>query len=386
MGSKTQLFSLTGAALICVVLGSIHAFSVFLEPLETALGLSRATVSLTYSFALVALTATVLIGPKFYSAISPARLFITAGLVGVVGTGLAGFSEGLFGIWLGYSLGFGVANGLGYGIALQFAAMGHPKRKGFAMGVVTAAYALGAAISPYGFVEVSAVWGFSGAMYALAFALAVSATAAAHLAKRSGIRFESTVPRNSEGMPSPTHVVRLWIAYGAGVAAGLMTIAHAAGIADIAGIAGWKAPAVLAVCNLAGSLLGGMLVDRYQPRLTFLILPVMTILGLGILGAAPEFTLIGLGFVGFGYGGTIAAYPAIIANTYPGSLGPRVYGLVFTAWGTAGLIAPWLAGALFDQAASYSAAIWCAVALALISIAMARQVFAKASNAIATER
>ena len=66
-------------------------------------------------------------------------------------------------------------------------------------------------------------------------------------------------------------------------------------------------------------------------------------------------------------GGTIAAYPAIIARIYEGADGARIYGRVFTAWGTAGLLAPWLAGALYDLSGRYHLALMVAALLGLIS-------------------
>ena len=50
---------LLATASVSAVLGSVHAFSVFLIPIEQAFGASRSAVSLTYSFALVALTVAV---------------------------------------------------------------------------------------------------------------------------------------------------------------------------------------------------------------------------------------------------------------------------------------------------------------------------------------
>ena len=40
---------IAAAGLLCLVLGSVHAFSVFLVPLETAYSASRAQISLIYS-------------------------------------------------------------------------------------------------------------------------------------------------------------------------------------------------------------------------------------------------------------------------------------------------------------------------------------------------
>lgn len=45
----------------------------------------------------------------------------------------------------------------------------------------------------------------------------------------------------------------------------------------------------------------------------------------------------------------------------------RIYGRIFTAWGVAGLLAPWMAGLLFDSTGAYLAALLCAAAVAIVS-------------------
>ena len=263
MGDKASgVLVLISAALLCAVLGSIHAFSVFLDPLQQAFGLSRATVSLTYSFGLLAITLAVLLGPRFYSITTPARLFAIVGLLGAFGAVLAGIAGGIAGIWVGYSLCFGIANGMGYGFALQYAARANPSRPGLAMGTVTAAYALGAALAPLLFVKALAAGGFGAAMTVLAAALLLAAGGAAMAVARSGIPYGERTEATTITLPPAPAIIRIWLAYGTGVAAGLMAIGHAAGFAALAGIAPWLAPAVLALCNMAGSLTGGYLADR----------------------------------------------------------------------------------------------------------------------------
>ena len=139
---------LTGLALVCAVLGSVHAFSVFLGPLEQTFSIGRSTVSLVYSFSLVFLTFAVLIGPRLYVIMAPVHLLCVVGILGAIGALIAGFAKGMSGVWIGYSLCFGLANGLGYGFSLQYAARSARSRPGAAMGLVTAAYAFGAAVSP----------------------------------------------------------------------------------------------------------------------------------------------------------------------------------------------------------------------------------------------
>jgi OFA family oxalate/formate antiporter-like MFS transporter len=74
-----------------------------------------------------------------------------------------------------------------------------------------------------------------------------------------------------------------------------------------------------------------------------------------------------LGVVGFAYGGIIATYPAAIAILFPGEDGPLASGRIFTAWGTAGLLAPWLAGQFYDWNGSYTPALLLAAGLGIVS-------------------
>lgn len=366
---------LISACLVSAVLGSIHAFSVFLAPLEAAFGAVRATISLTYSLGLVCLTAAVLFGPRIYERMAPWLIFAIVGIVGAMGALIASAAGTIAMLWIGYGVIFGAANGLGYGFGLQFAARANPKHAGFAMGAVTAAYALGAALSPLAFEAAIQVRGHSLALQGLAVSILLAGVTAAALIRRSGAAYtEGTTRRTPITLPN-RKLAAIWLAYGGGVAAGLMAIGHAAGIAESAGFTGWHAPAILAVFNLAGSLTAGHLMDRAQPKRVIVALAALSAASLAALAAWPAATLLFLSMVGFAYGGTIAAYPAAIARLFPGDMGPRAYGRVFTAWGTAGLLAPWAAGRVYDVSGGYTAALTAASLLALGSAAFAWQCF-----------
>jgi OFA family oxalate/formate antiporter-like MFS transporter len=368
---------LFAASLVSMVLGSIHAFSVFLEPLETTFGSSRATVSLIYSFALVFLTIAVLFGPVVYSHLKPATIYVLVAFLGIIGTGLASVADGLELVWIGYSLVFGIANGLGYGFGLQFAARANPDHKGLAMGVVTAAYALGAVLAPYGFEVALAFGGFFSAMMTLGSAIFLINIGAAFLVAQSGVQYSNPKTEPSVANLPAGRIAIIWIAYGSGVTAGLMAIGHAAGIASTAGFSGWIAAATIAGCNLAGSLLCGWLSDKASHRSILTSLPLLGAAALLALSVLPAQTLTFLGIIGFAYGGTIATYPAAIANLFPGEDGPRAYGRIFTAWGTAGLMAPWLAGQIYDWYGTYTTALWVAAVLGILSAVTSQKAIQK---------
>ena len=166
-------------------------------------------------------------------------------------------------------------------------------------------------------------------------------------------------------------VILLWLAYFGAVLAGLMVIGHASGI-DLwrrPDAAPWLAPMVIGASNLAGALIAGRLADRLPLGRLLACLALLTcgaLLAIS-LDSGRIGTLASFAAIGFAYGGTISAYPAAIAKWFGMAQGPYVYGRVFTAWGAAGLLGPWLAGALFDAGGGYGLALGCASALGLSS-------------------
>ena len=152
-----------------------------------------------------------------------------------------------------------------------------------------------------------------------------------------------------------------WFAYMLSVFAGLMAIGHAAGIALSKGashdISVWCAM-VIGIGSAVAGFLAGWLVDKW-PVARFLIgLPLLSAAALFMLAFSqtPLLVMALLGLVGFSYGAVIAIYPVAIADEF-GDLGPKAYGRVFTAWGFAGLVAPWSAGYIYDLNLNYQMAL-----------------------------
>ncbi|NNF77756.1 MAG: hypothetical protein HKN05_06970 [Rhizobiales bacterium] len=367
MASKRHSTSVNGplvlaaAMVLTLALGSVHAFSVFLQPMEQVFAASRAEVSFTYSAALVCLTLAVLTGHLVFGALRPALFALAACSAAAVGCIIASLANGLWGVWLGYSILFGAANGFGYGYALQIAAQANPQNKAFAMGITTAAYALGAAVFPSFLDHILTTAGIALALQALALVVIAAGIVAAGLLHVAKARFATaTTAEVVHGHENSTRLLaHLWFAYGAGVSAGLMVIGHATGLATNAGAAKnlvVLAPVFVAVGNMAGGVLAGWATDTLGSRWVLTVLPVLTLCGLTtlLISAGPLAALTALGLIGFSYGAIIAVYPAVISYLFGTLHGIRAYGRVFTAWGAAGLIFPWLAGYLFDHAQTYT--------------------------------
>ena len=373
LSPNPRLVVVGAASLLAMVLGSIHAFSVFLEPLERQFGASRSSVSLTYSLALVMLTFAVLNCHKLSCRWAPGVFVAGVGVVAAIGAVIAAWAPNLWLVWLGYSLIFGAANGLGYAFGLQLSAQVCPGREGLAMGVVTAAYAIGATLSPPLFASAVDQGGFVLAMLGQSVGLLVFTVIAAALLHGSAVRFRAGEDRPAGKAVLDGSLVVLWFGCGTAVAAGLMAIGHAAEIVRAQAVDHmlWLAPVTVSLLNMFGSFAGGYLADRLPGRWLLAALPSAAMVGLLVLSSAHDLTpaLVCLGLIGMTYGAIISVYPAVIAKQFGARASTRVYGLVFTAWGLAGLLAPWLAGWLFDLNGSYAFALQVAAFLSFLSCA-----------------
>lgn len=371
---KSGILVLVAGILMMLVLGSVHAFSVFLEPLETRFDASRSQVSLTYSLALVCLTGSVLFGHLVFRRMRPDIIGLVVCLFAAIGCFLAATANNLAFVWLGYSIFFGTANGLGYAFALQSSAQANSAWKGLAIGIITGAYAIGATVSPIFFRILLDMQGFSGAMTGLAVILLVFAPIVWALLIKARVKLVvSTSSVERKGETDRRLVITLWIGYGTAVTSGLMAIGHATGIArtsDLSDELIFVAPIAIAAFNMMGSLLGGLLADRFSLRYMLIGIPLLSALTLFMLASFGSglAVLTGLSIIGFTYGAIISIYPAAISTVFGAVAGVRIYGMVFTAWGMAGLLGPFFAGLLYEKFGNYQIALVIAGCAGIVSL------------------
>ena len=372
---------LLAAITLTTVLGSIHAFSVFLMPFEILLQTGRTQISLIYSGALICLTISVLLGHRIYPRLAPPTLGLIACLVAATGIVIAGNSDSFWIVAFGYSVLFGAANGIGYGFALQISAQAMPQKQGFAMGTVTAFYALGATLAPsifsYGLAQGGPQNGVSVAMNIAGIIFVCAGVLAWILLRQSGISFKPETTTESAVLQS-NRVVQtlLWIGFGSGSLAGLMILGHATGIIQAAGASitmSVVGAMMIALGNMVGGLLAGVLADRVRIGLLLILLPLISTIALTLaLNDLSALLLLGaLTVVGFSYGAIIAVYPIAVLAIFGSASSSRIYGRIFTAWGFVGLLGPWLGGYFYDSSGQYSLAISAALVSSLLSILVA---------------
>ncbi len=365
--------SLVGCVLLSGVLGSIHAYSLFIESFESDLGVGRGEAGAPYSVALASLTVVVLVSHLLFRLVPGPLVVLIASGGAAIGLLLAASANSLAGVVLGYGVVFGAFNGLGYAFSLQRASESNPDRRGFALGLVTAAYALGGASTALVLDKQVAASGATSGLRWLALAIAVTGIVTSVLltnndspARRSPARLSSANLRI---------LAPLWTAYLLAVLAGLMALGHAAAIVDDAGGPGGAAVVAAGLASASGGLWVALVADRTATDRLLRLLPLGSAVVLVIAAVVSHgvVLMVAVAGIAFTYGALIAIYPLAVAQRFGQDGYSRAYGRVFTAWGTAGLVGPVGAGHLFEVTGSYRIPMLMAAVAAIGSSVVARR-------------
>nr|WP_255426955.1 MFS transporter [Pseudonocardia sp. C8] len=310
---------------------------------ETAAG--QAQLATVFSVGLLVFMVGVIVGGRLADSVPPRSLALisaagcSAGLLGSAAASSVGALIGTFGVLLGG------ATGLGYATAVRVAGTVGSGR-GLALSLVVSAYAVGTAVlAPVTAVSLRAV-GRSWTLVLLAVSVAgILSVAAVLVPGRTADTRPARHRRASGGTPVRVHprgpLVALWVAFGLGSAPALAAFAQAGSLAG-APSTGTLALMLLNVGNFVGRLLAGPLSDRVG-RIAALhansVLLILACLPLAI-GTTGFLALTALLLLGTQYGALSTLAPAATSDAVPGHQFGTMYGLVFTGWGVAGLLAP----------------------------------------------
>jgi len=371
---RKQYLVIIGCLLLSFLMGSIHAFSLLLEPIETKLNVPRTFSSFTYSLSLISITTAVFFGNFIYKRLSPTSIVLIVMTLSTLGTLISAFSSSIYFLWIGYGLIFGFANGLGYGFTLQYSAIVLPESKALMMGLVTASYGFGSTIAPIFYTNTLLIGGFENTMTSIAKLFFIISFIVFFLFRFSNLKFdlEKVIPFQTKDY-QPISKKLLWVIYGCSISAGLMCFGHAVGIAKSYYVSNdyiYFIPITMGFINMTGGIFFSSLIKFFSYKNIMLFLSMLTTLSLLILFFyhSKLSVFLGLPLISVAYGGFIAIFPSMINKLFGETEGIKIYGFVFTAWGFFGLLMPLLAGKNFDMFNSYSTIILITTILSIIPI------------------
>lgn len=372
---------LMAALLLCLVFGSIHSYGMLLIPIEQWLSVSRTVASLGYSLAIAALTVGVSLSAVLLRWLQPASVALIGGCMAALGLGLAGLGSGPIMLLTGFGLLFGLGNGIAYGLSLQEAARSAPRATAWAMGLATAVYGSGSVIAAIFLAVLLESTSVRGIFVGMALVIAtVSSLASLLLLKGPPVEIKA-VPTTKLELRQLSGIVGIWTIYLLGAMGGLMIIAHSAPVIEsfpFSRISPASAPMLVGLGSVVGGYLGGVMAGCLSARFC-LSAPLfgLTIALAGLLLPSEGFALFLLVVSGLCYGILISVVPAIVRHSYGDDSFPSAFGLVFTAWGLAGLSGPVFGGWAYDLVGSYTVAILCAALLTATAGILALLMFSR---------
>ncbi|GAA4735184.1 MFS transporter [Actinomycetospora chibensis] len=338
--------AITGAVLLDLAVSPLFAWDVFTDMLGPELQAGETALAGVFSVGLVAFMAAVVLGGRTADRTPPRRLALIAatGMVaGLLGSAVAGSVTAMV---LAFGVLVGASSGLGYATAVRVAGTVQTGR-GLALGLVVSAYAIGTAVlAPLASTLLIAL-GRAATFALLAGVLGLLLILAAVLVPGTAPERRAAVEHDEHSRRPKLPVVALWLAFGLGSAPALAAFAQAG---QLAGTASTVALAVtlLNVGNFAGRLIAGPLSDRIgrpaalHANAALLVLACVPL----ALGAAGPLALAALLVLGTQYGALSTLTPAATADVTPPDRFGATFGLVFTGWGVAGILAPVAAAAV----------------------------------------
>jgi OFA family oxalate/formate antiporter-like MFS transporter len=371
---------------IGLALGVLYVWSVVKAGIPDSWGWTNADKALPYSILTIAFSITMVPAGRLQDAFGPRLVIFLGGFLAGFGCIAAGFSGDSI---LGYVLGFGLITGMGVGLgscALAPSALRWfpPEKTGLIVGLVAsgigiapvflapvAAWALGTfeTINAYGVIEKNV----PAAMIILGIGIWLVVGTLAWFIQLPPIGFSPAMSRAMENarlaetnnmdwrqMISTGQFWLMFIMFFAGSSTGLIFISVATDLGRAA-LGAWAFIAVIAlsVGNSGGRLLGGLLSDKIGRQMTMfcefvcqgLVVCLLFWLSKNGGGSWPVILFV-VFMIGLNYGSNHALFPAACKDFYGIQNFGFNYGLLFVAFGSAGLIMPWLNGLLQDKTGS----------------------------------
>ena len=357
-----------------------------LPSLQASLGVARAPLSAVFSLATVCFTAGTSLGALAVDKISPSKAILLIATVSAVGLLLAAAAAtpgspvcGLPLLALGWAAGFGSMSGLSYSVNAKISTSNlFAGRNGVVTGLLVAGRAAAPVVATPLVLRGLKAGGAAAALRTLA-AFVFFALLPAAVALR-GLRDDAPPPpseadadadadtESAAAVPDAAAtdwvVYLLWINLLLGSGPGLLCHGHAAPMLSMCGAGGGSLGALgvsgMAAGSVIGRMGGGVAIDIFSARRCMFWLPALcapVVLGPLLAPASVAATFAALVACGLSYGINAVALPVICSRVFGPQKFGAAYGKVFTAWGLGGIVAPWLAGRLYDATGGYRAAL-----------------------------
>jgi len=372
-----------------LALGTLYAWSVFVAPLEKQFGWKRADTSMVFTIAVVVFALSFVVAGRIQDRFGPLFCSLAGGILVSVGFFLCSYTTNLPYLYVCFGVIGGLGNGFGYSTPIPVMAKWFPDKRGLAVGLAVGGYGAGSAIfGPLSQLKLIPAYGLPATFQILGVVFLVMTVFGALLLRNPppvykqvasiAVAGSSTPPSRDfsprEVLATPTFYF-MWVAYAFGCSAGLMVISQLVPFATSAGIAAATLTTMTLVVgafgNASGRILSGWMSDKVGRINVLRIMIGISMIVMPLLYAVDGNValLYLLVFVVYWCYGTQITVNGVAAADFWGTKNAGFnYGMLFTAWGVAGIIGPRIGGVLYDKYHNYQAAFYTGAALAAVAL------------------
>jgi MFS family permease len=400
MGSDIKLFGMSAergrwvfvvlGLVMCVCLGAVYAYSIFLAPVRETMHVSASMANLPFMVFLAFFSVTMFFGGRVMEKLGPRNLSIIGGVIVGLGWLLSSFAPNIWVLTLTYGVIAGSGVGLVYGCPVAMGARWFPDKKGLAVGLILAGFGGSALITgkvasvllpSVGLSSTFMYFGFAfGAilvLLCLPFRFPVAGWVPAGWKPPAGTL--AATDFTPAEMTKTSTFWGLFFCFLIGSIAGLMAIGISKPVGnEIIQIAGETAATlvgIFAIFNALGRPLFGWLTDKITPRNAAMLNLVMILVVSILMMMAKEGNTIlyTISFMGFWLclGGWLAIAPTATATFFGMKNYARNYGVVFFAYGTGAIVGGIISGQAKDVFGTYTFAFYPTAVLAVVGLVMA---------------
>jgi OFA family oxalate/formate antiporter-like MFS transporter len=373
-----------------LALGTLYAWSVFVAPLEKEFKWTRAQTSNVFTIAVVVFALTFVVAGRLQDKFGPFWVSLVGGVLVSLGFFLCAFTHSLNYLYVCFGVIGGLGNGFGYATPIPVMAKWFPDKRGLAVGLAVGGYGAGSAIfGPLANLKLIPAYGVHTTFMILGAIFLVMTVFGAFLlrnppagykpagwtpspaAKAAGTTYEFSP---GEVLRTPTFYF-MWIAYALGCSAGLMVISQLVPFAKSVHISSAELATLTlvvgAVGNASGRILSGWMSDTLGRLNTLRLMIAISMIAMPVLyriGSHVTLLYATVFIVYWCYGTQLSVNGSTAADFWGTKNAGINYGMLFTAWGVAGIIGPRIGGVLFDKYKDYQMAFYWAAGLAAVAL------------------
>lgn len=342
--------TLAGTVLTQFALGSVYTWSLFNAQLSAKLSEPVSQVAFAFGLLSLALAVASSLAGKLQERFGVQRVTLGAGLMLGLGFFLTAQANNLVMLYLCAGVLVGLADGAGYLLTLSNCVKWFPERKGLVSACAIGAYGLGslgfkyinlALLARFSLETTFELWGLIAMIMVVAGSLLMRDAPQQQAAAQQSSSHDYTL---AEAMRQPQYWM-LALMFLTVCMSGLYVIGVAKDIGEsyvhLPTLTAANAVAVIAVANLSGRLVLGILSDK-MPRIRVITIAQVSALAgmLTLLFVPLNATLffLAIACVAFSFGGTITVYPSLVSDFFGLNNLTKNYGVIYLGFGIGSIV------------------------------------------------